>query len=87
MERVINKPVQAIISFREDGEMLPLWIKYERDDLVMETLKVENVNSQKQPGLNHIIYECWVTLEDRRCLVELLYEIPQHIWTLYRVLT
>lgn len=84
---ILNKPVLAIVSFREDGEMLPLWLRLAEESDVIVTEKVDEIISRKRDGVNHIVFVCWIVAENRRRLVELRYNKPKCTWMLHRMLS
>lgn len=84
--KILDKPIQAIISFSISGDMLPLWIKFE-ENAELVTYKVEEIISHMNEGINHITFVCSIVEEMRRQLVELRYNKPSCRWMLYRVLS
>lgn len=63
---ILNKPIKVIISFNETGDILPLWIGFEEDEAGALTYKVDEIISYKRHGINHVLFDCWISSTDRR---------------------
>lgn len=85
-----NIPIETISLFSTTGDIRPLRIRLEDNEHKLITLMIDEVICCRESsivGIHTFMYVCRVHLEERERLVELLYNVPSHKWTLQRILS
>lgn len=86
----VNIPIQLVSACSTQGNITPLWFRYENESHQVETIRIEQIVSSKEErhcGMDYIGYVCWTELEGYRHLVELRYQISSHQWKLFKLLS
>lgn len=84
-----NIPVQLFSACNTQGDITPLWFRFENEEHRIKTIKIQKVYSKKEEkycGLPYISYICLAAAEEKDHLIELRYSIGQHQWKLFRFL-
>ena len=88
-----NIPIQLENICSTQGEISPRWFRFEDDDHMIHTVKIQKIISRKDinfVGIRMIQFICKTIEEDskdREHLVELRYNILMHRWYFYQMLS
>lgn len=83
--QLVNRPVQAISKFSEDGKVIPLRIRLEGDEQQRITANVSEILYSKDSqfaGIKTIDIGCRVDFEDRTQFLLLRYFLEDHRWVI-----
>ncbi len=86
--KIISKPIQAIIWFKEKEHPQPLKFRFLSDDASYVTIKIDRIVEilpQKIAGNRSLIYRCQSIMENREFRYELKYLLDENRWLLYKL--
>jgi hypothetical protein len=82
--KIYMKPVQVICVHDYDGALMPIkWQVRGRDPVLVD--HIAECREEKLAGIPTLIYRCQSLIGERERVYELKYEIPTHIWYLYKM--
>jgi hypothetical protein len=85
-----NIPVEAISVCNTIGDIRPMRIRLEDDKHQLIVLNVDEVIYCKESNLSGILsyrYGCKVHMYGKEKLIELMYNVQSHKWTILKILT
>lgn len=85
--KVINKTCECVTLTSPEGRTRPLRIRLEENDeqqvvVIDRVLKIEDIMNGKDKTIK---YYCEVVVNERNQVIELLYDLKNTKWILYRI--
>lgn len=78
-------PIDVIATFNTLGKIKPNYIRIEDDAHMLQTLKIESIESSKEEkygGMVAEVFSCNVKMEDCLKLIRIKYHVQTHQWVL-----
>lgn len=85
--KLINKPCECVTLTSPEGMIRPLRIRIEENDeqqviVIDRILKTEEIINGRDKTIK---YYCEVIVNERKQIIELMYELKNTRWILYRI--
>ena len=83
-----NTPVQMAAVTDRSGYMHPTWFRYQNEEQQTVRVDIERVMSQetvRYAGIFEKRFICSAILEDKRCVIELRYNLETQKWRIFQV--
>lgn len=90
MQQTVNIPIQLISVCSTQGKLTPLSFRYEDENHEIITVKVLHTQCCRENhfvGINEDSFLCTALVNEIEHTFELNYNIPNHKWTLFWILS
>ena len=90
MEIITNVPIQLLSVCSTQGELKPLWFRFEDEEHQICKINIDKIISHKEinyVGMKMLQFICGARIFDCERIFELRYNIVSHKWSFYQMLS